>query len=183
MKGTMTTLVAAAALLAPATAAAHGIHPPYHPTTPPPYHPTTPGHCGNQYHPCPPPGTTPPPPNHPTGPPPQLSAPPVSPNGPVEGFCMQTTTAGETFVQANAGSFDPGGDWYSLWSSQTPVTLDGQVLTPQFENGRGVILAALVPGVGLTCAQPYVSTDGVYQNPGYGLRGAAWQQAFPGQNP
>ena len=182
MKGTMTTLVAAAALLAPATAAAHGTHPPYHPTTPPPYHPTTPGHCGNQYHPCPPPGTTPPP-NHPTGPPPQLSAPPVSPNGPVEGFCMQTTTAGETFVQANAGSFDPGGDWYSLWSSQTPVTLDGQVLTPQFENGRGVILAALVPGVGLTCAQPYVSTDGVYQNPGYGLRGAAWQQAFPGQNP
>lgn len=96
--------------------------------------------------------------------------PPLNTQKPVEAFCMQTAERGETFVQANPDSFKPGGDWYTIWKNQMPVKLDGHVVTPQYEDGHGVILAAKVPGVGLTCDQPYVSTNGVYADPSYGLR-------------
>ena len=96
--------------------------------------------------------------------------PPLNTQKPVEAFCVQTVQAGETFVQANPGSFKPGGDWYALVTSGATVSLDGHVRTLQWEDGKGVILAAKVPGVGLTCDQPYVSTNGVYADPSYGLR-------------
>jgi hypothetical protein len=99
-----------------------------------------------------------------------VPAPPVNRQLPVEAFCVQTIERGETFVQAQPDSFKPGGDWYNLWFNNQKVTLDGHVVTLQYEGGKGVILAANVPGVGLTCGQPYVSTNGVYANPAYGNR-------------
>lgn len=124
----------------------------------------------------PPPGGGNPPPNQP---PVGTPAPPPNPSLPSEAFCLQTKERGETFVQANPGAFDVGGAWYAITVAGTPVVLDGHTVTPLWENGKGVILAAKVPGVGLTCGQPYVSTDGVYANANFGLRGAAWDAAFP----
>jgi hypothetical protein len=97
---------------------------------------------------------------------PPVPAPVVNGQITAEGFCVQTLQRGETFVQANVGSFNAGGDWFDLWSSQATVTTaDGYVVTLLFEDGHGAIVAPNVPGVGLTCAQPYVSTDGVVANP------------------
>lgn len=143
------------------------------PVVTPVAHPLTPPNGG---------GTTPPPGGGTTPPPvvtPGVPAPPINSQEPVEAFCVQTLQRGETFVQANPGAFDPDGAWYPLFVGQATVILDGQSVTLLYEGGKGVILAALVPGVGLTCAQPYVSTDGVYQNPAFGLRGADWAAAFP----
>lgn len=122
--------------------------------------------------PTPPQGNPPPHGNPPptTTPPPISTTPPVNTNEPREAFCVQTAQRGETFVQATTTSFSPQGDWFKLWQSEATVVLDGHVVTLLFEGGKGVILAANVPGIGLTCAQPYVSTDGVYANPAYGLR-------------
>lgn len=93
--------------------------------------------------------------------PPVQPTPPVKPEEPSQGFCVQTVQRGETFVQANPGSFSPGGDWFALWQSQATVVIAGQTVTLQYEGGKGVIEAPNVPGVGYTCDQPYVSTDGV----------------------
>lgn len=111
----------------------------------------------------------------PTPPPNPVPAPTPSGNLPVEDYCVQTAEAGETYVQANPGSFDPGGSWYSLWLSQAQVILDGKIVTLQYEDGKGEILAAHVPdgsaaGYFATCSQPYVSTNGVYADPSYGVR-------------
>jgi hypothetical protein len=97
---------------------------------------------------------------------------------------VQTIERGNTYVQAAPGSFSPGGDWYALWTANAQVVLDGQKVTLQYENGNGLILAAHVPKPGnagwfATCDQPWVSAEMQYQNPGYGLRGAAWTAAFP----
>lgn len=119
-----------------------------------------------------PPSTVPPevtPPPHGT-PPPIQATPPFNSSEPREAFCVQTAQRGETFVQATTTSFSPQGDWFKLWQTEATVVLDGHTVTLLFEGGKGVILAANVPGVGLTCAQPYVSTDGVYADPSYGLR-------------
>ena len=104
-----------------------------------------------------------------------------NPGEPSEGYCVQTSQYGNTFVQAGPDSFKPGGDWYALWKSNATVVVAGRIVTLQYEDGNGLILAALVPNVGLTCDQPYVDAFMHYANPGYGLRGDAWQAAFPGQ--
>lgn len=138
------------------------VYPVAHPTTPP-NGTTTPPSGGN-----PPPNGNPQP------------APAPNPNLPVESFCVQTVERGETFVQANPGAFDPGGAWYDLTVSGATVTLDHHAVTLLWEDGKGVILAAKVPApIGLTCGQPYVSTNGDYQDKNFGLRGAAWDAAFP----
>lgn len=123
---------------------------------------------------------TPPSSEHPPhGTPPPIQAAPPPPQENHEGYCVQTKQRGETFVLAGVDSFKPGGDWYDLWQSQATVSLDGHTVTLMNEdglNGRqkgiggGVILAANVPGIGLTCGQPYVSTDGKYLDPAYGKR-------------
>jgi hypothetical protein len=97
-------------------------------------------------------------------------APKPNPQLPVEAFCVKTKERGNTFVQANPASFKPGGDWYALWSTNSKVVLDGHAVTLWFEDGNGVILAANVPGVGLTCDQPYVTADLKYADPSYGNR-------------
>lgn len=109
------------------------------------------------------------PPNGTTVPPvtPPVAAPAVSSSEPTEAFCVQTLQRGETFVQANEGSFDQGGSWYDLTVGGATVSLDGHDVTLLWENGAGVIVAPNVPGVGLTCGQPYVSTDGVVADPGW----------------
>lgn len=117
-----------------------------------------------------PPVVTPPPGTPSTTPPPISATPPLSSSEPREAFCVQTAQRGETFVQANTTSFSPGGDWFKLWQSEATVVLDGHVVTLLFEGGNGVILAAKVPGIGLTCGQPYVTTDGKYADPKYGQR-------------
>jgi len=99
------------------------------------------------------------------------------PNGnlPVEDYCVQTAESGETYVQANPGAFEPGGSWYDLWVNQAQLNVDGKIVTLQYEDGHGAILAAHVPdgsaaGYFATCSQPYVSTNGVYADPSYGSR-------------
>lgn len=99
-----------------------------------------------------------------------VPAPIANPSLPVEAYCVQTVEAGETFVQANPGSFEAGGDWYALEQTGATVILDKHTRTLSWEDGHGVILAAMVPGIGLTCDAPWVSTDGVYLDPSYGLR-------------
>lgn len=123
----------------------------------------------------PPSDNTPPP----HGTPPPIQAAPAPPQENHEGYCVQTKERGETFVLAGKKSFEPNGDWWKLWQSQATVSLDGHTVTLMLEDGlngrqkgigNGVILAANVPGVGLTCAQPWVTTDGAYLDSKYGER-------------
>lgn len=126
-----------------------------------------------------PPSDTPPSTHPPHGTPPPIQAAPAPPQENHEGYCVQTKERGETFVLAGVDSFKPGGDWYKLWQTGATVSLDGHTVTLMNEDGlnghqkgigNGVILAANVPGVGLTCAQPWVTTDGAYLDKKYGER-------------
>ena len=119
------------------------------------------------------------------GDPPPTVVLPTPPQVNAEDFCVQTFQRGETYVQATPGAFDADGDWFNAWATNATVVLDGHSVQLLYEGGKGVILAAHVPyqpgnadaGYFATCGQPYVSTDGVYANPLYGLRGEAWEQA------
>lgn len=127
------------------------------------YENCTPTHYG-KHHKCHPKPTTPgatTAPTTTTTPTTTSTVPPVNPQQPVKAFCVQTVERGETFVQANPDSFSPGGDWYALVTSGATVVLDGHTVTLQWEDGKGVIAAPDVPGVGLTCDAPWVTTDGV----------------------
>lgn len=105
-------------------------------------------------HPITPPGTTPPPVVTPVVPPAGggiSQIPTLNPNLPVKAYCVATVQRGWTFVQANVGSFDEGGDWFALWSTGATVVLDGHTVTLDYLGGKGLRDAILDPVVGLTC--------------------------------
>lgn len=115
-------------------------------------------------HPLTPPGTgTTGTPGTPT--PPVVSPTPVTPSGAhAEFFCVQTEQRGNTAVQAYDGAFDANGAWRALTVAGATLDIAGHTVTLMWEGGKGVIVAPVVPGVGPTCDQPYVSTDGVVAN-------------------
>ena len=69
-----------------------------------------------------------------------------------EGYCLPTVERGWTFVQLEIDQFVRDPHWAAILAGRA-VVLDGRRVTP---TGAPAILAALVPGVGLTCDQPYV---------------------------
>ena len=71
---------------------------------------------------------------------------------PQEGYCIPTVERGWTFVQLEVDQFVRDPHWAAILAG-LPVVLDGHRITP---TGAPAILAGLVPGVGLTCDQPYV---------------------------
>ena len=78
---------------------------------------------------------------------------PSPPQVPQEGYCVPTVERGWTFAQLAVDQPTRDPYWATIFGSRIPVVLGGHLVTP---TGAPVILAALVPGVGLTCDQPYV---------------------------
>ena len=81
-------------------------------------------------------------------------APPVPYSPPwKEGYCVPTVERGWAFAELVVDQPTRDPYWATIFGSRIPFVLDGRLVTP---TGAPVILAALVPGVGLTCDQPYV---------------------------
>jgi hypothetical protein len=71
--------------------------------------------------------------------------------GPHEGYCVPTLERGWTFVELGVDQHQRDPYWSAVFATRAPIVLSGHQVTPVGPP----VLAALVPGVGLTCDQPH----------------------------
>jgi hypothetical protein len=96
---------------------------------------------------------------------PEPENPPTTPFTPQEnrtGWCFQTKNQGWTFVDLTS-DFSPvkGASWFDLYLAEATVVLDGHEVTfagwESWRKDGGILPAPNIPGVGLTCDNPWLS--------------------------